>query len=731
MAVAPRPPYDYGSLLSFGVSPNFQISLVGAPGIKAGDLVIVIFGYQVQLVGGGYVDDRTIETPAGWTLIDSLSELGGSQNGTRYYGFWRIASQDFDTEQLWNVSVGNAYYQYHRIAYAGFDTVTEIDAFDSATFTGLVTSLPAPAVTTVTANSRLLAAWLAIGAPAITLPGGMTLLADTTQGARLVTADEAFVGPGSTGTRTATASFGANGIAVLIAVRKQQQPVDINNVGGLSVAPKIGVPRFVVDSTTVANTGGAVLEDERALLCFLVELQPWNRSGKVIETLRLCDDEFITEPSESPANIAYDPILIDPLNVSRTVFGSGRIGGSGLPSSGDIQIATPDSESETLAQLAWDGRVFEVKVGGVTSKGERVPYSDFAAVHKGRTASFALNRPTSSIAISDAGKRFTRNVQTLKYAGTGGIEGDENLKGQPKPLCCGTVKNGKPVLVDRFTSTYQIHEDTFGHECRSLDAVYFGDILVDPSEYTALDSDNCFRLLTAAFKEVTFDATGPEEAGDTAEELIRYFTSIIGPLSDPGDFANDYLLAFGEERPEHIGYYLTEERQLDEVLTDLVAPDGLWTIDNDDRLQVSIWTLPLDEPVLEIDDEDILSIRRLSTEPPAYRIVLGYDRCWKTQTEGDISTTASLTERGQFSSQEYRLLTYDDDVDGDGTIREDFPDAVELRFDCLVIDPDEAQAILERLKLIYLDTWVPYEVTIGAKGLPVDLARCVDVTSSL
>lgn len=71
------------------------------------------------------------------------------------------------------------------------------------------------------------------------------------------------------------------------------------------------------------------------------------------------------------------------------------------------------------------------------------------------------------IKLRDLPQEMAVPVQTTKYAGSGTLEGGDDLTGKPKPLCFGKVLNVAPPMVDSTKLIFQVHDGALA----SLDAV--------------------------------------------------------------------------------------------------------------------------------------------------------------------------------------------------------------------------------------------------------------------
>lgn len=92
------------------------------------------------------------------------------------------------------------------------------------------------------------------------------------------------------------------------------------------------------------------------------------------------------------------------------------------------------------------------------------------------------------------------------YAGTGGWEGDYELRGVLKPIVFGTGLRIQPVCVNQSLGMYQFHG--LGRAEKLL-AVYLNGIKLDEGEYIPCLEDGGFILTFRLAGLVLCDAIGP------------------------------------------------------------------------------------------------------------------------------------------------------------------------------------------------------------------------------
>lgn len=160
--------------------------------------------------------------PAGWTLI-RYDRVAATTGAAKY---WKRAGGAEPASYAWTWSaVGNNEATGKIQAYS--DVITTGDPVDvhGADTSGTGTSVIAPSITTTVANTMLVGSFVGTRvATTTTPPGGMTERIDVNNAAvtsetTLEGTDESFVGPGATGTRTATlAVAGGTNIGQLVAL---------------------------------------------------------------------------------------------------------------------------------------------------------------------------------------------------------------------------------------------------------------------------------------------------------------------------------------------------------------------------------------------------------------------------------------------------------------------------------------------------------------------------------
>lgn len=146
-------------------------------------------------------------------------------------------------------------------------------------------------------------------------------------------------------------------------------------------------------------------------------------------------------------------------NLGRHLYGRGRLIGSGEPnvSTGSFTLENTDGVLDMLQDYSFDGQIFSLSEFDPET-GEDAANSPFR--------SGIIEQPIFSsenevvIAVRDGLYGYDVPFIQNRYAGTNvlpaGVEGTDDIAGQPKPYCIGQVFNISPVCVNTSKLIYQV-----------------------------------------------------------------------------------------------------------------------------------------------------------------------------------------------------------------------------------------------------------------------------------
>src|ERR1700741_3962187 len=192
----------------------------------------------------------------------------------------------------------------------------------------------------------------------------------------------------------------------------------------------------------------------------VIELTAAVDSSGTLRTFYLSTDSFTTLPTDTPANISFDPRIVDPGNISIHAYADASTTGQAAQlQAGEITLANADGALDGWLNYSFDGRPLVIREGDASD-----PYpGGFTELFVGVTDSLDATWTNMVIAIKDKQFLFDNPVLTNTYLGNNvlpnGVEGTTaDLFGQPKPQVFGTVYQVSPKLINTSLLTYQVND---------------------------------------------------------------------------------------------------------------------------------------------------------------------------------------------------------------------------------------------------------------------------------
>jgi len=426
--------------------------------------------------------------------------------------------------------------------------------------------------------------------------------------------------------------------------------------------------------------------------------------GTTIEGIHLSTDGHKTLETDS-ITLQFREAVIDPYSLTYEI--KNGLWGVVSASEGVIRLANADNKLNFMLRHDFEGRAVDVLVGPQNGS-----FVQFATVGELLSRSILHNRDTISVSVDDKSFLFDKRIQSTLYLGTGSLEGDEAIKGKPKPLLFGEVPRLEPVLVTGGSSfIYQVNDGAWeaagGVEDKGISLAFDADV-ADITTATPASGEFSTSLATGYIKlgskpngtVIVTNAKGHNSSTygyvDAISGLIRLLITEFGGLSDPADldlieFVNlesftakmghwtgleqesiadvmrvffDAALAWGWLKPNNI---YTTGRITD---PDLLTPDVVLGQQND--IKLSPWSMDHWE------------------RTPA-RIRVGYARYFKTLNASDLASTVT-DEFQQDVKEEYRFVS---NATGTAAKFIQTPLAQELTILTQLTEESDAQAIAD------------------------------------
>ncbi|MBW8034226.1 MAG: hypothetical protein FVQ79_00735 [Planctomycetes bacterium] len=368
------------------------------------------------------------------------------------------------------------------------------------------------------------------------------------------------------------------------------------------------------------------------------------------------DHGFTSEPGDMPADQYFEANVNQPLLFSRNMI-SDRIGGFVVLNNGAVELNNNDGALDSLLQThGIDGRRVVVKVGRPDFN-----YDDFGVIFDGIASGWDSDEKVLRISLFDKLRHLERPIQPNTYFGTGGIEGGDDLKGKPKPLCFGEVFNIPAIQVDTANLIYQVHDGQINNVVAVYDrGVALAKVGGTPvgGEYSEDVVNGTFTLGGSPAGTVTADVRGSADPGYVVvtSDIVKHIIKTYGGLKDVDLDLNSFLIFFNDNTAS-VGIWLdTSQHIINDVINELmIGVGGFFGSDRFGKAQVGVFNSPSGQPKFTYTDEEISDIEQeplpSSVNPAAWRIGVGYKRSYTVQT--DIAGSVSASHRA-FISQGLR-----------------------------------------------------------------------------
>lgn len=411
---------------------------------------------------------------------------------------------------------------------------------------------------------------------------------------------------------------------------------------------------------------------------YLVIASPYDPDAATTTNLYYSTGTFTSAASDDPPSQAFteDRISVPVRLSNRLNLERGTLRATGT-TAGDIEFFTLDGGADALATYLWDGRDVEVLIGfpGYT-------LAQCAEIFKGTAEGAAWDRGTVRVRLRSPRFKLERDIQTVLYAGTGGVEGGDEIKGKCKPLVYGQVRQQAPVLVDGTNLVYQSHTGAL----EAINAVRDRGVLLsfdaDYANYAALVgatiaggeygtclAEGLIRLGASPDGIVTCDAQGDTSGmlGDsgytsTAADIIRKIVTIKGALTDPDDLDTGSFADLNTATSAVLGVATGLNRVSIAEVVDSVADSAGAFIDFtlNGRLRVR----RLEDPSTATPSHTITSIEPdtwggQNADIPAHTVKFGYRHYPQTLSGEEAATSLADATRLDYG-QAFRDTTAED-----------------------------------------------------------------------
>jgi len=186
---------------------------------------------------------------------------------------------------------------------------------------------------------------------------------------------------------------------------------------------------------------------------FVVALTAAVDASGTEQTFYAATTGFTTRPTDTPANTAIGPYLLNPGNYERSLFTGQRTFGAVSSNYGEVVLANHAGQFDELIDYGLDGRQFRLYFGDESAA---FP-SGYTLVLQCTMLSAEFGLDVVRIKLRDRLTLLDKPVLTQTFAGTGGVEGSSDMSGAPKPRLFGDTWFIPLVLLDRALNLYYAH----------------------------------------------------------------------------------------------------------------------------------------------------------------------------------------------------------------------------------------------------------------------------------
>lgn len=338
-------------------------------------------------------------------------------------------------------------------------------------------------------------------------------------------------------------------------------------------------------------------------------------------TIYLSSKPYVTGSGDTPANISYDPCIIDGVEFNASI----DLGGDTSISFGDIEVDNTTGSKDGWLGYVWANRAVNIFLGD-----PRWVRSDFRQVFSGVVSDLASrDRKSLNLKLKDKLERLNSPLTETKLGGS------TANKDKLLPICVGECFNVTPLLIDPVNLTYQLHQGQI-------------ESVIEVRSNGAVPVSNSQNLLAGTFTlsaspngaAITASVQGAKPSGvysNDVASLVKLIVTTYGPTTtrlstSDLDLAN--FTAFTAANPQPVGLYAEERMNVLEACQQLCKSIGAAMTETSlGLLRLVKLTLPATgTPTLVTADDIIYHTLQIEDRPPVKSTCkLGYAKNWTPQ----------------------------------------------------------------------------------------------------
>lgn len=363
---------------------------------------------------------------------------------------------------------------------------------------------------------------------------------------------------------------------------------------------------------------------------------------------------------------AWLPALTDWPDLQQELpFDGLTFGGGSAANIGQVRFALNGGRLAWLTELIWTRAPVMFYIG------EDGDAASFTVLWRGRARSLVADANDAELTLADPALVLERALLTGRYAGTGGTEGDASVQGVLKRLAWGQPNNVGLTLIEKANLIYASVDQAVvfrGIKQGGLSQSVSGDVASLAALRAAVIPAG--RVATCAALGLVRPAAEPTYplTADLTIAGPRTPAALAGTLAARAGlaFAAGQIAAF-DSLGQEIDLVVSDELTLRQALDQIFAPLGAWwRLNAAGALECGRYLDP-SAATVSLPGHLTLSHRRLTTQPPVWRSVIGHDVNWRPLADGEIAgiiRAAEVEGLGALATQDG--VDWDTQVGGTG-----------------------------------------------------------------
>jgi hypothetical protein len=418
---------------------------------------------------------------------------------------------------------------------------------------------------------------------------------------------------------------------------------------------------------------------------------------------------YVSLPSDTPANIAYDDVIVGDITYSRNM--SDSLEGGASVSRGEITIVlNPDLQN--LISGWFNLQSLNLFIGDKTWA-----RNDFRKIVSGVAKEKRIDRDRLIISFRDDSELLNTPFKRTLVAS--GVSVGKNI-----PLCFGQCFNVTPLLVDHTTRKYQVHDGAVN----DITDVRDNGVSVG---FTKTNSTGTFVLTAAPAGQITCDVKGAAPSTgavtgykSTACDIVNLIMRNYAGFS-AGDVDSTALGILNTAATYDCGLYIVNDNYtMIEAINGLLKSIGaFWLINRLGVFTVGRLQTPATSLNTLLKDEIKqfgLIVKKII--PPETSVKLGHKKNWTDQSSG-LASSVSIDNKALYSTP-YSLSSATD-----VTILSNYPDAKSgTDTETYLVNKSNCDSeCARRINLVKVQRTV-YEIYALTAAFSFNLGDMVDVT---